>query len=119
MVANEVIQSAYNELIKAYDIAVSKAIDTMEMKKVLETAETSLLAAGEIEGANAEIRTAKLKAATGDQRKWLYEEELAKKNADAAVEIIRMEIESYKWQIRNTSNLLREKELSMGGKTDE
>ena len=118
MVTNEAIQSAYNALIKAYDIAVSKAIDTMEMKKVLETAEASLLIAGEIEGANAEIRTAKLKVATEDQRKWLYEEELAKKNADAAVEIIRMEIESYKWQIRNTSNLLKEREMRKEAKTD-
>lgn len=118
MVTNDEIKEAYGELIAAYDVAVSRTLDVMEALEALTNAEASIMASEVITGSNAEIRSAKLKIATAEMREVLHKETIAKKNADAAVELIRMEIESYKLQIRNTDNLLREKELKGRNKTD-
>ena len=111
MVTNDEIQETFRELTAAYDVAISRAIDEMEAREALTNAEASILASEVITGSNAETRNAKLKIATAELREALHTEVVAKKNADAAVAMCQLEVESYKWQIRNTANLLREEEL--------
>ena len=118
MPTNDEIKEAFGELAAAYDVAISRAIDEMEAREALTNAEASILAAEVITGSNAETRTAKLKIATAEQREALHKETIAKKNADAAAAMCQLEIESYKWQIRNTDNLLREKEMRREAKKD-
>ena len=119
MPTNDEIKEAYGELIAAYDVAVSRAIDEMKAREALVNMEASVLASEVITGSNAETRNAKLKIATAEQRETLHEETIAKKNADAAVALCQLEIESYKWQIRNTSNLLKAMELGREANKDE
>jgi hypothetical protein len=118
MPTNDEIKEAYGELIAAYDVAVSRALDEMVARETLTNAEASILASGVITGSNAEVRHANLVLLTEGQRETLFDEMEAKKNADAAVALCQLEIESFKWQIRNTDNLLREKELRRRNKTD-
>jgi hypothetical protein len=118
MVTNDEIQEAYGELCAAYDVAISRAIDEMEAREALANAEASMLASEVITGSNAETRNAKLKIATADLREALHKETVTKKNADAAVVMCQFEIESYKWQIRNTNNLLKEREMRKEAKKD-
>jgi hypothetical protein len=119
MPTNDEIKEAFGELIVAYDVAVSRAIDEMKAREALVNMEASVLANEVITGSNAETRNAKLKIATAELRETLHDETITKKNADAAVALCQLEIESYKWQIRNTDNLLREKELIRRNKTNE
>ena len=118
MPTNEEIQEAYGELIAAYDVAISRAIDEMKAREELTTVEVSLLISEVIIGPNAETRAARLKSATTTRRDALNEAIIDKKNADAAVAMCQLEIESYKWQIRNTSNLLKEREMGKEAKKD-
>ena len=119
MPTNEEIKEAFGELVAAYDVAISRAIDEMEAREALTNAEASILASEVITGSNAETRNAKLKIATAELREALHKETIDKKNADAAVAMCQLEIESYKWQIRNTSNLLKEREMGKEAKKNE
>ncbi len=118
MPTNDEIKEAYGELIAAYDVAVSRAVDVREALEALTNAEALILASEVIVGSNAEVRNAKLKIATAELRATLHRETIAKMNADAALEIVRMQVDADKWQIRNTDNLLREKELLGRNKKD-
>jgi hypothetical protein len=116
MPTNKEIEDAYEELIENYDSAISIALDEMKARRALEKAEDAVLISGSITGSNAEIRAANLRIATAEQRDALYKETKAKKNIDGIVETNRLYIESLKWQIRNTENILRETE--MRGRTE-
>lgn len=119
MVTNEEINEAFNQLRIGYRRAESGLLNEIRLTNALKNKEMELLVGETITGGNAEIRAARLRKATIELHDALEEERVNRLHNDTFIKSVQMEIESYKWQIRNTSNLLREKELSMGGKTDE
>ena len=119
MVTNEEINEAFNQLRIGYRRAESGLLNEIRLTNALKNEEMELLVGETITGGNAEIRAARLRKATIELHDALEEERVNRLHNDTFIKSVQMEIESYKWQIRNTSNLLREKELSMGGKTDE
>lgn len=119
MVTNDEIQMVFRSLIQAYDTAVSCTLDETKARIELENIEASILASGVITGPNAETRNANLKIATAEQRDALDELRQAKMLADAGVKIIQMEIDSFKWQIRNEDNMLRRMEIDRVADMDE
>ena len=119
MVTNDEIQMSFRSLIEVYDTAVSCTLNETKARIELEKAEISILASGAITGSNAETRNANLKIATAEQRDALDELRQAKMLADAGVKIIQMEIDSFKWQIRNEDNMLRRMEIDRVADMDE
>ena len=119
MVTNDEIKMLFNELIMVYSTAISCALNETKARIELEKAEISILASGAITGSNAETRNANLKIATAEQRDALDKIRLDKMNADAAVKLAQMEIDSFKWQIRNEDNMLRRMEIDRVADMDE
>ena len=119
MVTNDEIKVLFNDLIEAYDTAISFALYEMKARIVLEKAEASILASGAITGSNAETRNANLKIVTAEQRDALDKARLNKISADAVVKLAQMKIDSFKWQIRNEDNMLRRMEIDRVADMDE
>lgn len=119
MVTNDEIKILFQELIKAYNMAVSYALDETKARTELENIEASMIASGVITGSNAETRNANMKIATAEQREALDNIRLDKMTVDAAVKLTQIAIDSLKWQIRNEDNMLRRMEIDRVADMDE
>ena len=118
MLTNEEISDAFSALRREYYRAEPLLLAEMRIKNTLDRKEMELLAAEAITGGNAETRGAKLKQATIELHDALDEARVAILNSNTRIKAITQEIESIKWQIRNTENILRGTEMRREAKKD-
>jgi hypothetical protein len=116
MPTNEEIDEVFSKLSHEYYRREPLLLNEIRIKSALDTKEMELLAAGTIVGGNAEIRSAKLRQATIELHNALEEARVALLNSETRIKMVTQEVETYRLQIWNTDNLLREKDIDREAK---
>lgn len=119
MVTNEEINEAFNQLRIGYRRAESGLLNEIRLTNALKNKEMELLVGETITGGNAEIRAARLRKATIELHDALEEERVNRLHNDTFIKSVQMEIDSFKWQIRNEYNMLRKMEIDRVADMDE